>query len=206
MIAATSHPTLSTHHVTCPVSGSRLPKHVKADPRMLEHQHIARQLAQRFVRRMAGQRDFDELFAIAMEGLWKACLQYDAARGAAFASYANTCIYNELEHEQRFVWSQCRRGWLRKATIDTDDDWESSALVSALPSPERAYAAFELAEAVLNSTSPRNRRVLRAVLEDATLGDAGAEADMCGERVRQLFRDACSIVRERVLRREKRLG
>ena len=206
MIAAHSLTALSTHHVTCPVSGSRLPKPVQADPRIHEHQHIARHLAQRFVRRMAGQRDFDELFSVAMEGLWKACLKYSAERGAEFASYANTCIYNELEHEQRFVWSQCRRVWLRKIPIDTEDDWESSELASSMPSPERAYAAIELARAVLKCTSQRNRRVVQCVLDGDTLADAGAEANVGKERARQIFDDACRIVRERNGRREKRLA
>jgi RNA polymerase sigma factor (sigma-70 family) len=205
--AATDLTVLTIHHAPSR-AGTCLPKPIKSDPRIHAHLYIAKGLAARFLPLVGGQRDFDDLVAVGLEALWRACESFEEDGGAAFPTFANTCVFNALVHEQLKCWRLRRRTSIAKFNIheSEDDDSPFVALVSSTPTPERAYAALEIARAVLSAARGRNRQIVQCVLDGDTLTDAGAEVGLSKERARQVFETACDVVQRRVERKEKRLA
>jgi RNA polymerase sigma factor (sigma-70 family) len=185
--------------------GTPLPRPVQADPRIAEYTPLAKAMAHKFLPRMGGLLTIDDLVSVGLVAIWRATERYDAAEGMTFGSYANMCVHHALEQEQLKVWRKGRRAWLKQTSIHADgDDDLGIDLPSPLPNPERAYAAFELATAVVNAAANERDRVLvRQLCLGDTLAEVGKEAGLSRERARMIHERALRIVRTRIERKER---
>lgn len=186
----------------CLIAGMPLPRPVPHDPRITEYTPLAKAMAHKFLPRMGGLHTIDDLVSIGLVALWKATEKYDPAEGMAFGSYANMLVHHALEQEQLKVWRNGRRAWLKQTSIHaTDDDDLGIDLPSPLPNPEQAYAAFELATAVIGAGREKERGLLRLLCLGETLADAGKESGVSKQRAQKIQDQAFGVVRKRIERK-----
>ncbi len=186
--------------------GMTLPRPVAADPRLAEHLPLAKAMARKFLPRMGGLLELEDLVSIGLTAMWVAAPEFDEARGTTFGQFAQRCIWSALRNQQREIWKEHRRGWLRQESIHPkDDDDRGTQLATTIPDPERAYSHLEIACAVMDTATGRDRELLRQLCLGETLADAGKDAGLSRERTRQIQERAWRIVRERTQRAEAKL-
>lgn len=176
----------------------------KPDPRIAEHLPLARSIARKFLPNMGGMLDLDDLVSVALQAMWEATPSFDDKRGVKFGQFARSCMRLALRRQQRDVWNKQRRVWLEQTSIHPDgDDYRGIELVTGWPDPERAYSTYELATAVLNTTTGRDRQLIRQLFLGDTLADAGKDAGVSRERARCIQEQAFRIAKRRVGRSHK---
>jgi len=190
----------------CIAAGPQLPRPIQADPRIAAHLPLARAMACKFLPRMGGMLELDDLVSVALTAVWVAAPDFDKARGVTFGQFARKCIWNALRRHQRDIWKQQRRAWLQQVSIHPQSDEERGIeLPTTWPDPERAYAAFQIATQVVEAGNERDRELLRQLLLGETLVDAGNDAGISKQRAHEIQERAFRIVRKRVERKERRV-
>jgi RNA polymerase sigma factor (sigma-70 family) len=190
----------------CLIPGMPLPRSVQADPRIIEHLPLVRAMARKFLPRMGGLLELDDLVSIGLAAMWSAAPEFDASRGVTFGQFAQRCIWSALRNQQREIWKEHRRGWLEQTSIHPkDDDDRGIQLPSPWPDPERAYSAFELASAVVGTATGRDRELLRQLCLGETLADAGKDAGVSRQRAHEIQEKAFRVVRRQVERKAAKL-
>jgi RNA polymerase sigma factor (sigma-70 family) len=147
-----------------------LPKPIKSDPRIAQYLPLCRSLAHQYLRKVAGQLDFDDLVSIGQIAVWRATLTYREDGGATFGTYVYQAVLHAMVAEQSRVWREGRRAWLKQTSLHpANDDDLGLDLPSPLPSPFTLLAAARDAKTVraaLARLTPRQRDVLRKLYFD----------------------------------------
>ncbi len=204
MNAARRLPAFALHHVPL-CSGTRLPK-PKDDPRIAQYLPLCRAMARRWLTKMAGQLEFEDLVNIGLEAVWQATKSHDPDGAASFGTYARACVHNALNNRRQRVWRKARRAWLKQDSMHPqDDDDPGIDLQSALPSPLALLCSAEdhrsLREA-LSKLKPGHRDLLeRIFVSDADPVDVARDISLSRQAVQQR-----SVYALRELRRHLRLA
>jgi RNA polymerase sigma-70 factor (ECF subfamily) len=156
-------------------------------------------MARKFVRRMGGMLDFDDLLSIAMTAMWKRAPLFDESRGVTFGQYAEMCMWTDLRVEQKRVWVEARRAWLQQESIHAqDDDDRGIELTSPNPSPQELVIKARLFKKVRAAvaTLPRRQRVAVELcfFDDLTFVEAGAATGVSKQAVEQNQRKALAAL------------
>jgi RNA polymerase sigma factor (sigma-70 family) len=182
------------------LSGVSLPRPVvAADPRIAAHAPLAKSVARKFVRRVGGMLDFEDLFSIAMTAMWEAAPLYDATRGPTFGQYAVSCMWSELRRQQLFVWRKSRRAWLEQNSIhQQDDDDRGIELPSRDPSQFALVSEKEISRELRRAVASLPRRQRAAIeslyWEEQTLVEAGDAAGVTKQAMEQRRNKALSLL------------
>jgi RNA polymerase sigma factor (sigma-70 family) len=181
------------HHVPC-ASGPCLPR-PKDDPRIAQYLPLCQAMARRYLHKMAGQHDFEDLVSFGLEAVWRATQSHDDGGVASFGTYVTTCVRNALEHERLRVWRHRRRTWINQVSIHpASEDDAGIDLPTDFPSPFALLSAAQEHRAVhaaLAKLKPRYQMVLRRIYVNETDGVDVARADAVSRQaVQQLSADA----------------
>lgn len=177
------------------LSGACLSRPVAPGPRIVAHIPLARAMARKFVRRVGGMLEFDDLLSIAMTAMWKRAPLFDESRGVSFGQYAEMCIWTDLRAEQTRVWREGRRAWLQQESIHAqDDDDRGIDLTSPNPSPQALLSKARLFKKVRAAvaTLPRLQRsaIELCFFDDLTFVEAGVATGVSKQAVEQNQRKA----------------
>ena len=185
-----------------------MPRPVQADPRIAEHLPLARAMARKFLHRMGGMLELDDLTSIAMTAIWQAAPLFDESRGTTFGQYARSCAWAELRRQQRQIWIESRRAWLQQSSIHPqDDDDRGIDLPSLLPSPfallSEARASRRLREKVATLPDRQRASIELCFFDDMTLAEAGAVSGVSKQAVEQHQRKALASLSYRLREEEE---
>jgi RNA polymerase sigma-70 factor (ECF subfamily) len=180
-----------------------VPKPAPADPRIAAHLPLARAMARKFVRRVGGMLEFDDLLSIAMAAMWKKAPDFDETRGATFGQYAELCMWTALRLEQNKVWNERRRAWLQQESIHPKDDEDRGIqLLSAAPSPQELVSKAQLFRKVRDTVSGLPEKQREAIelcfFDEMTLAEAGALSGVSRQAVEQHQRKAIASLKHRL--------
>lgn len=153
-------------------SGTPLTQPPKADPRIAQYLPLCRSRARQYLRRMRGQRDFEDLVNVALVAVWKATQSHDEDGAASFGTYVRTCVKNALENERKEVWAISRRTAMAQISMSpaSEDDLPLD-LPSQDPSPLALLSSardHRLVREAMAQIKPGHR----AVLEDLFFGES----------------------------------
>lgn len=178
-------------------TGNPLPRPTPADPRIAQHQRLARGMAKKYVNRVRGAYELDDLINYANEAIWQATLDFDQRRGLTFGQWARFKIRGALRQLQEKSW----RG-MRVAVIFPISDAEGVPidLTCPWPGPERLVWIAEVRKLIARLESPHREVLQRRIFDEDTLAEVGIDMGLTRERVRQLESDAFRILERRITR------
>lgn len=180
-------------------TGNPLPRPIPADPRIAQHQRLARGMAKKYLNRVRGAYEIDDLINYANEAIWQATLDFDPKAGITFGQWARFKIRGALRRLQEKAWRGMRVGFVVSMHYQ-DDESRGLGLPCPLPGPERLVWIVEVRQLIARLESPHREVLQRRIFDEDTLAEVGADMGLTRERVRQLEVDALRILERRITR------
>ncbi|HKY40681.1 MAG TPA: sigma-70 family RNA polymerase sigma factor [Polyangiaceae bacterium] len=182
--------------------GITLPLPPAADPRIAQYTPLARSMASRYLRRMGGQLELDDLVQIALTEVWLATIDYEATAGAAFGTYVHLRVINKMEQVQIHVWRHKRRIWMRLTPLQSRDDQHAPVeLPSGIPNAHDLLEDAQLHRTVAALPFRLREAVECCYWDGLTLSEASRELGRSREATNQRRLKALRVLK-RKLRKE----
>ena len=162
-----------------------------------DYLYIAKQVTRRFHRVLPKQITYDELYAAALVGLWKATTNWDSSK-AGFPSHATMCAKNAMVDWLRRAHRSCQK-YNERVLSFTDQD-QLPCRRSLVPFQE--IDNKDELDVVLQSMDKRDAAFLRSyVLEGKTIRQAARQVGYSHDRayrrlrgcLRRLGRQTCTV-------------
>ncbi len=138
--------------------------------------------------------DYEDLFTVAQQGLWRAHISFDPDNGANFQTFARRVITNAFNALHHYSRANVRRDRIRSLSIDDDSDGTTFQHPSdCVPADLKVISDQEasLVRSSLDGLKTRDRQIiLDRLVRERTLEEVGKDVGLTRERVRQIEKAA----------------